>query len=191
MNSPQPAVFLDRDGTLNVEAGYLNDPDQIEMIPGAVEAVRCLCDAGFRTVLITNQSGVGRGLISEDELERVNNRVLGEVEKAGGRIDAVYFCPHHPTEARGAYLKDCDCRKPGPGMLMRAAADLEIDLSGSFMVGDHVSDLEAGWAAGCRSILLRTGHGLHELAKVERDGLRKPDFLADNIVEAVDWILRA
>ncbi|VTR93122.1 -heptose -bisphosphate phosphatase : D,D-heptose 1,7-bisphosphate phosphatase OS=Geobacter metallireducens (strain GS-15 / ATCC 53774 / DSM 7210) GN=gmhB PE=3 SV=1: Hydrolase_6: Hydrolase_like [Gemmata massiliana] len=153
------AVFLDRDGTLIEEVNHLSSPDQVRLIPGAAEAVRRLNDAGVLVIVITNQSGVARGYFPESRLSAVHDRVSELLAAHGAKVDAYYYCPHHPTEGIGAYRVTCTCRKPKPGMLLTAARDFDIDLARSWMVGDKVCDSGAGDAAGCRSVLVRTGHG--------------------------------
>ena len=151
----RPAAFLDRDGTVIEEVGHLGEPDRVVLLPGVPAALRRLSDAGFALVLITNQAGVARGYFTETEVAAVNERTAALLEQKGVRLEGWYHCPHHPD-----FTGPCDCRKPLPGMLVRAAGDLELDLSRSWMVGDHPSDAEAGRAAGARSIMVRTGHGL-------------------------------
>jgi D-glycero-D-manno-heptose 1,7-bisphosphate phosphatase len=156
---PREAVFLDRDGTLIEEVNYLASPEQVRLLPGAAEAVRRLNDAGLLVVVVTNQAGVARGYFPEIRVAEVHehlSRLLGEF---GAKIDAYYHCPHHPSEGVGAYRVDCDCRKPKPGLLLTAARELDIALSRSWMIGDKLSDAEAGAAAGCCTLLVRTGHG--------------------------------
>lgn len=184
------AVFLDRDGTINEDVGHITDPAMFKLIPGAVDAMNRLRDAGYVLPLITNQAGVGRGLMTEQQLNRVLDAFQDLLREAGASVDGVYYCPHHPEEAVGVYKRDCDCRKPGPRMLLTAAEDLGIDLSASYMVGDHWSDVEAGIAAGCRGILLsKTGHGPKEMEKLSKADLERAAFVADDLVGAVDWIL--
>lgn len=156
---PREAVFLDRDGTLIEEVHYLSEPDQVRLIPGAADAVRKLNDAGVLVIVVTNQAGVARGYFPESRVAAVHERLSALLEECGAKIDAFYYCPHHPTEGIGAYRVACDCRKPKPGMLLTAARDFDIDLARSWMIGDKPGDAEAGAAAGCRTILVRTGHG--------------------------------
>lgn len=158
---PRDAVFLDRDGTLIEEVHYLARPEQVRLIPGAAEAVRRLNHLGVLVVVVTNQAGVARGYFPESRVAEVHAHLAMLLAEQGARVDAFYFCPHHPTEGAGAYRVACDCRKPRPGMLLAAARDLDIDLSRSWMIGDKPCDAEAGRAAGCRSVLVRTGHGAH------------------------------
>lgn len=143
------AVFLDRDGTVMEDRGYLSDPEGVRLLPGVSDALRRLRDAGFLLVIVTNQSGVARGLFDRACVDRVNARLRRQLQVEGVEIDGVYVCPHGPDA-------DCACRKPAPGLLMEAARDLDIDLARSYMVGDKDSDAEAGREAGCRSILLAT-----------------------------------
>ncbi|HYG57567.1 MAG TPA: HAD family hydrolase, partial [Symbiobacteriaceae bacterium] len=147
-------VFLDRDGTVNADPGYLHDPDQLRLLPGAAEAIARLNRRGVPVILVTNQAGIARGLYTETDFWRVQERLSGELGKAGARLDAVYFCPHHPDGTVLPYRVVCQCRKPRPGMLLRAAAEHGLDLSTSFMIGDRPSDVQAGASAGCRTVLV-------------------------------------
>jgi D-glycero-D-manno-heptose 1,7-bisphosphate phosphatase len=156
---PREAVFLDRDGTLIEEVNYLSSPEQVRLIPGAADAVRRLNDACVLVVVVTNQAGVARGYFPESRVGEVHARLAALLAEHGAHIDAFYHCPHHPTAGVGAYRVACDCRKPKPGLLLTAARELDIDLSRSWMIGDKLCDAAAGEAAGCRSILVRTGHG--------------------------------
>lgn len=164
--SPNPpagsatALFLDRDGVLIEEVEYLARPEQVRLISGAAMAVRRANDAGWKVVVVSNQSGVARGRFPEAVLPEVHRVISAKLlEEAGAVIDAFYYCPHHPTEGLGSFRIDCECRKPKPGMLLAAANELIIDLSKSWMVGDRLTDLRAGAAAGCRTILVQTGYG--------------------------------
>lgn len=151
----RPAVFLDRDGTVIDEVGHLGEPERVVVLPGVPTALGSLVEAGYALVVVTNQAGVARGFFTEKEVDAVNDRTAELLAAEGVRLDRSYYCPHHPD-----FTGPCDCRKPAPGMLLRAAEDLDLDLSKSWMVGDHPSDAEAGRAAGARSIMVRTGHGL-------------------------------
>lgn len=153
------AVFLDRDGTLIDEVNYLSSPDQVRLIPGAAAAVRRLNEMGVLVVVVTNQAGVARGYFPESRVAEVHARLSALLAEHGARIDAYYHCPHHPTAGVGRYRVECDCRKPKPGLLRSAAHDLDINLSRSWMIGDKRCDAGAGLAAGCRTLLVRTGHG--------------------------------
>lgn len=153
------AVFLDRDGTLNEEKDYLHRIEDFAFIPGAPEAILALKSAGFLVIVVTNQSGVARGYYSESDVERLHRHIQAELAVYGTAVDAFYFCPHHPAAEVGAYRVSCNCRKGEPGMLLQAAAELNIDLGSSFMIGDKLADIEAGERAGCRSLLVLTGYG--------------------------------
>jgi D-glycero-D-manno-heptose 1,7-bisphosphate phosphatase len=155
----RPAVFLDRDGTLIEEVNYLAHPDQVRLLPGAAEAVARLNGLGIPVVVVTNQAGVARGYFPASRVAEVHARLDALLRADGARIDGYYVCPHHPTAGVGAYRIDCACRKPSPGLLRRAAAELGLDLGRSCMIGDKGSDLEAGARAGCRPVLVRTGYG--------------------------------
>ena len=183
------AVFLDRDGTINEDVGHITDPAQFELIPGAIDAIRRLKEAGYFLVLVTNQAGVGRGLMTEPQLRRVLVAFEGLLAGNSVGLDAIRYCPHHPEEGKGVYKRDCDCRKPAPGQLLDAAKEYDIDLAASFMVGDHYSDVEAGIAAGCRTVMLMTGHGDHEFERLDEGQKVRVDCVAEDLAEGVDWIL--
>lgn len=156
----KPAVFLDRDGTIIEQVDYLSRPDQVRLIPGAAEAIRSLRLVGFSCVLITNQSAIGRGLLTPEGLEDIHREMHRQLAQEGAELDGVYFCPHAPTVSDRTTIEHPD-RKPGPGMILRAARELDLDVSRSWMVGDMLSDLLAGANAGCQgTILVLTGHGL-------------------------------
>lgn len=182
------AVFLDRDGTINVEVGYLSDPDELELIPGAAEAVARLNDAGYIVVVITNQSGVARGYFTEEDVAAVNRRMVDVLRPEGARIDGIYYCPHHPEFGSDEYRKDCECRKPNTGMVQRAVEDLDIDVSRSYVVGDHVGDVLLGINAGARSIHVLSGHGTGEREKLIERGIGSV-HLACDLADAVEYIL--
>ncbi len=155
------AVFLDRDGTINLEKDYLYQIKDLEFVPGAPEAIRLLNKAGIMVVVVTNQSGVARGYYTEDDVEKLHRHIALELELSGAHVDAWLYCPHHPS-GRGSYSLPCSCRKPLPGMLQEAARLYDIDLDNSIMIGDKRADIEAGEAAGCRTVLVRTGYGADE-----------------------------
>lgn len=173
------AVFLDRDGTINIEKEYLYRIADFEFIPGAVDAIRMLNEAGFLVIVVTNQSGVARGYYSEEDVENLHRHINRELEKSGARVDAWRYCPHHP-EGRGSYALPCNCRKPLPGMLKEAIDHYAIDPGTSFMIGDKLADISAGLAAGCRTILVRTGYGADEERRVSCD-----TFVFDNLLGGV------
>ncbi len=180
------AVFLDRDGTINVEVEYLSRVEEFQFIPGVPWALRRLKDAGFLLVVVTNQSGIGRGYYDEAALHAIRDHMHADLAKFGVSIDACYFCPHHPDHATGDYRKECACRKPLPGMLQQAAQDLDIDLTRSYMIGDKLGDVQAGINAGCTPILVLTGYGSSDRSGLPEGVQAHPDLLA-----AVDAILDA
>jgi len=182
---PRPALFLDRDGVVIDDTHYVGTVDQIRWIPGSAAAVRQANGAGYAIVVVSNQSGVARGLFGEAEVETIHQHIRERfLAESGATFDGFYFCPHHEREGIGAYRIDCDCRKPKPGMLLRAAEDLDLDLSRSWLIGDRLSDMQAGIAAGCRTILVRTGYGKNvELPE------GSPSLVCANLAEAVERVL--
>lgn len=184
----RPAVFVDRDGTITREGEWILHPGALELVPGAGLSVRRLHAAGFLVVMYTNQSAVARGLITESELEGVHARLQGLLAEAGDRLDAIYVCPHHPTEGLGPYRVVCTCRKPKPGLIVRAEGEMGIDLERSWCVGDMLRDLEAGQAAGVRGILVATGKGQGEFLRASAEG-RAPAYFEPDVGRAVDRIL--
>jgi D-glycero-D-manno-heptose 1,7-bisphosphate phosphatase len=163
------AVFLDRDGTINVEQEFLHRPEEFRFIPGAVQAIRLLNEAGFRVIVVSNQSGIARGYFDEAAVIRLHRYMDSELTRSGASIDAYYFCPHHPDYSNDDDGKKCGCRKPLPGMLLKASADFSLDLPASFIIGDKLADVQAGLNAGCRAILVRTGYGAWEESRVPAD----------------------
>ena len=183
------AVFLDRDGTLLEEANYVSTVERLVFFPFSVDAVRLLNRADFAVVVVTNQAGIARGIVEESFVAEAHAFITARLAEGGAHVDAYYYCPHHPKGIVEEYRRACDCRKPQPGMLKKAAADLGIDLTRSFIVGDKVHDLEAGRAVGARGVLVRTGYGRKEEALPDRRV--EPDATVDNLMGAVSWILRA
>jgi D-glycero-D-manno-heptose 1,7-bisphosphate phosphatase len=184
------AVFFDRDGTLIEDVGYLRSPGEIHLIPGAAEAVRLLNDRHIPAYVVSNQSGIARGLFSEQDLVEIHRRLAEELAAAGAHIDRIYYCPHHPTEGRPPYNIECNCRKPGIGMLQHAAEDFQIALHRSFVIGDKLLDIQAGKAAGARSILVLTGFGRTSVQECRNNGI-VPDFTAPTVVEAVNYVVES
>ena len=179
----RPAIFLDRDGVINENrADYVRTWEQVHFLPGVFDALRRLVGSDFAVVVVTNQSAVGRGLMAADTLQAINEGIVARVQVEGARIDAVYVCPHSPDE-------DCQCRKPRPGMLLQAAADLRINLDRSFLIGDAVTDVEAALGAGCQPLMVRSGRGQAQLEKLRTQGHEAVIVVAD-LSEAVDVILR-
>ncbi len=182
------AVFLDRDGNINRDVGYPHSYDQIEIYSYSFEAVRKINQAGLLAVIITNQSGIGRGLIREPELADIHMRMRAAFKKQRARLDGIYYCPHFITSSNPAFDKDCSCRKPNPGMGLQAAADLGIDTSCSYMVGDKVEDIQFGQNLRAKSVLVLTGYGEKSLLKLKDLGI-EPAYVAQHLLDAVNWIM--
>lgn len=182
-----PAVFLDRDGTLIEDVGYLDRVERLSIFSYSVESVRLLNRAGYKVVIITNQAGVARGFFKEAFLAEIHGEIRSRFAAGGATIEGVYYCPHHPDATVPEYKRQCECRKPLPGLLRAAAQDLSLDLSRSFVVGDRWLDVRVGHAVGAESILIRTGYGRSEELNKPADLPSVP--VAENLVEAVSWIL--
>jgi D-glycero-D-manno-heptose 1,7-bisphosphate phosphatase len=178
----KPAVFLDRDGTICEEVGYLNHPSRFHMFPFAPASIRRLNDRGLPVFVITNQSGVARGYYPESLVHHVHDLMSIQLGDIGASVDGIYYCPHTSADA-------CVCRKPSPGMLHRASVEHEVDLKRSFVVGDRHSDVELAHRVGARSIMVRTGYGEGEILWHSQGWKIMPDFIAANLASAVDWIL--
>ena len=189
LKAPRRAIFIDRDGTLSEEVGYVNHLSRFRLFPFAVEAIRLVNRSPFLAVLVTNQAGVARGYFPESLIHEVHAAVAKDMDAGGARLDGIYFCPHHPSAGEPPYRQDCDCRKPRPGLLRRAAAELGIDLARSFMIGDRRGDLELAWSVGATAVLVRTGYGRGELELRAPAWARPPDQVADHLLEAVVTIL--
>lgn len=158
---PQKAIFLDRDGTINKYVGFLRDIDEFELIPGVTEAIRKINNSGYLAIVVTNQPVIARGEVTVPELQLIHNKMETLLGAEGAYLDALYYCPHHPHKGYKGEIPelkiDCDCRKPKPGMLVKAAEDFNIDLSASWMIGDGENDVKAGIAAGCKAALIGEG----------------------------------
>jgi len=176
------AVFLDRDGTINFNRGYISDPTLLEIRPGVGRGIRLLNEHGFLTIVVTNQSGIARGLLSPKMLQRIHVSMANELRRESARIDAIYYCPHHPEDG-------CRCRKPQPGLLEKAVIDYNIDASRSFMIGDRMLDVLAGHSIGCKTILVPEDREL-VIEEMQQTHI-VPDFVADDFVSGVKWILQS
>jgi D-glycero-D-manno-heptose 1,7-bisphosphate phosphatase len=185
---PRPAVFMDRDGTLSHEVGYVNHVSRFRLYPWAVDAVRLANKSGFLAVVVTNQAGVARGYFPETVIHEVHASLAASMTAGEARLDGIYYCPHHPSAGEPPYRKDCDCRKPKPGLVDRAAADLDIDVSRSFVIGDRLGDLELAWRVGARGVLVKSGYGLGEMTYHAPSWPRQPDMVAEHLLEAVERI---
>ncbi len=170
------AVFVDRDDTLMVDVSYCNDPEKVELLPLAAEGLSLLSGAGFVIVVVTNQSGLGRGYFTEKDLQEVNERLRAELRALGADYDALYYCPHKPDDG-------CNCRKPSPGLILRAASEQDLDLASSYTIGDREWDIEAGKAAGTRTVLITNGTTSRSPDRVGAD------IVAGNLMEAAGLIL--
>ena len=182
------AVFLDRDGTINEDVGYPSNSGQVHIYPSSYEAVKKINQAGFLAVVITNQSGIGRGLLSEEDLESIHQKMRESFKAHKAQIDGFFYCPHYLSSAISRYNADCACRKPHPGMGLQAASALGIDLAGSYMIGDKVEDIQFGLSIRAKPILVLTGYGKKSLATLKKEGI-SPAHVAQNLLQAVDWIL--
>lgn len=176
------AVFMDRDGTINREVGYVDHLEKFELLSGAAEAIRRLNARGFKTVVVTNQSGVARGYFSEDFVRELHRELAVQLARHGAHLDGIYYCPHSPGAG-------CDCRKPVPGMLLKAAAELDIDLGRSYVVGDKQVDVELAHRVGASGILVLTGYAGQEPGRDPAQPPVQPDFVAQDLLGAVDWVL--
>jgi D-glycero-D-manno-heptose 1,7-bisphosphate phosphatase len=185
----RPAIFLDRDGTLSHEVGYVNHLSRFRLYAFTVDAVRLINRSPYLAVVITNQAGVARGYFPESLVKDVHASLFRSLEAGGARLDGLYYCPHHPSAGQPPYRLDCDCRKPRTGLLKQAAADLGIDLARSWMVGDRSGDIELAHRAGARAVLVRTGYGRGELEHHAAGWKHSPTFVAEHVLEAVERIL--
>ena len=182
------AVFLDRDGTMNLDVGYLDRLERLKLFPYTVDAIRLLNRAGFKIVVVTSQAGIANGVITEAFVNDAHAEISRRAAAGGARIDAYYYCPHSTTAVVAQYRTECGCRKPKPGMIHSAQRDLSLDLSRSFIVGDRWRDIEMGQAAGTTGVLVETGHGATEAPR--RPANIEPVRVAADLIEATSWILR-
>jgi len=200
------AIFLDRDGTINEEVGYLDSLDKLKLYDNTAEAVRLINESGMKAVVITNQSGIARGYFDEKFVETAHNRIQSLLRQQGAFIDAFYYCPHHPSEGIGKYLQSCSCRKPEPGLLITASQELNIDLNHSYTVGDMLKDIQVAARVGAKGVLVKSGYGMNTLARdigrkpgksltgeenaKATPGSLYPHYIAEDILEAVRWIIK-
>lgn len=183
------AVFLDRDGVINEEMGYINHPDRLRVIPGAAEAIRRLNEAGIPVVVVSNQAGLARGIFTEQTFREVQKKFREVLGLRGARIDQIYYCPHHPDAKEARYRAECDGRKPNPGMLRRAVNDLHLELSTSVMISDRYQDLRMAKDQGMTAVLVLTGYGRGEQEQYGRSWDPAPDYVAHDLGSAVSWWL--
>ena len=183
-------VFIDRDGTLSEEVGYINHLSRFHVYPWSAEAIRNLNLKGLKAIVVTNQAGVARGYFEESLIHEVHEKLRDELRQAGAYLDAIYYCPHHPSVGKPPYQRECDCRKPKPGMLLRAANEFEIDMKRSFVIGDRYGDIELARNAGTQSIFVLSGYGLGEYEYQRQNWKVQPDWIAKNLLEAAEIILK-
>jgi D-glycero-D-manno-heptose 1,7-bisphosphate phosphatase len=184
------AIFLDRDGTLNEEDGHVTAPEQFRLYSFSAEAVRLINQSGRKAIVLTNQSGIARDYLTEATLIEIHELMEESLRLQDARIDAIYYCPHHPEYGSPPYRLDCDCRKPKPGLVEKAARDFNLDLSRCYVIGDRYRDIEAGHTAGVRGVMIMTGLGRGEYEKGHRNWPRQPDHVAEDLLEAVKWVLQ-
>jgi len=189
MGSPNRAVFLDRDGTINEEMGYINHIDRFALLPRTAEAIRLINASGLKAVVVTNQSGVARGMFPESLVGEVHRKMEDLLRAGRAYIDGIYYCPHHPDFGPPEYRKPCSCRKPATGLIERACNELNIDPTRSYMVGDRIMDVEFGHKIGAKGILVLTGYGKGELMHCNDQWRREPDLIAKDLYDAVRWII--
>jgi len=180
------AIFLDRDGTIVEDVGYLGECDKIKFLPKVGEAIKLLNENGFKVIIITNQAGVARGYFTEETVKEVNRHIKESLAKERAFIDMIYYCPHHVEGIIGKYKEECYCRKPNPGMIEKAVSEFGIDLTDSFTIGDKISDIEAGRRAGCKTILLAD----EDPPRNEREDALMPDHIVPGLYEAAKWLVK-
>ncbi len=180
-------IFLDRDGTINKEDGYITRVDQLHLYEGALPALRMLKEMGYRIVIVSNQAGVAKALLTEPALIEINNALLSMLRAEGILIDRLYYCPHHPDAVVPEYKKDCECRKPKTGMIMRAVQELGVHVEGAYMIGDKLTDIELARNFDGRGILLLTGYGNEEIKKLDPQK-HNPVYIGKDILDAAAWI---
>lgn len=189
MQALKPAVFLDRDGTINEQMGYINHISRFQLLPGVAGAIRRLNEAAIPVVVVTNQSGLARGYFPEELLIAVHEKMARLLAEQGAHVDGIYICPHHPEAKKEKYRLACNCRKPGTGLFMQAAEEMSLDLAGSFVVGDRWSDLKSAVACGATPVLVLTGYGRGDAQYIGPGQEVQPAFVGVDLAEAVQWIL--
>jgi D-glycero-D-manno-heptose 1,7-bisphosphate phosphatase len=185
----RPAVFIDRDGTISEEVGYVNHPSRFRLYPYSEEAIRILNENGWLSIVVTNQAGVARGYFSEDVILKIHEQLQRDLQSASAQLDGIYYCAHHPSVGEPPYKMDCDCRKPKAGLINRASKDYQIDLAASWMVGDRYSDIALARNAGLRSAFVLSGYGRGEWEYQRHSWKHQPDLVCENLLEAVKSIV--
>ena len=186
----RPAVFIDRDGTISEEVGYVNHPSRFQLYPYSFEAIKLLNEENWLAIVITNQAGVARGYFSEDVVKQIHEQMMRAMNDSSVHLDGIYYCAHHPTVGEPPYRLDCNCRKPKAGLIERAANDFEIDLASSWMVGDRYSDIELAHNAGLKSAFVLSGYGRGEWEYQRAAWQHQPDLVSENLLESVKSILQ-
>ena len=181
-------IFLDRDGTISEEVGYVDMVEKFSIYSFSSKAIKRLNDLGVKVIIVTNQAGIAKGLYTEETLHSIHEKMREILKKEGARIDAVYYCPHHPEGKIDSYRLDCNCRKPKNGLLLKASRELNLNLKDCFIVGDKIRDIKAGNSLGIKSILVLTGYGKEDLETINSNDSEKPDFVTENLLEASEII---
>jgi D-glycero-D-manno-heptose 1,7-bisphosphate phosphatase len=185
----KPAVFIDRDGTINEQMGYVNHVNRFIILPGVLQAIRMLNRHGFLVLVISNQSGVARGYYSLDLVKTLHLLLVTRVREKKGNIDGIFFCPHHPEGSVREFSRDCNCRKPKTGLIQQACESFEIDLQRSYVVGDMYTDIELAHRAGITGVMVKTGYGLGEIEYILPQKTVRPAHIAEDLLDAARWIL--
>ena len=185
----RPAIFIDRDGTINEQMGYINHLSRFNILPGVPEAIKGLNENNYLVIVVTNQSGIARGYFPIELLDEIHTYMKDSLKKEGAHVDAVFFCPHYPGSKLKEFAIECDCRKPHTGMIKQALDKFDIDLTQSYMIGDHYTDLEFASNSNIKSIMVKTGYGLGEVDYILPEFPYKPVYVADDLLDAVKWIL--
>lgn len=185
----RPAVFFDRDGTVNEQMGYINHISRFHLLPGVSEAIRLLNENDFLAIIVTNQSGVARGYFPIELIHEVHSFMMESLRSNGANIDAIFFCPHYPGGKVPEHSCECDCRKPGTGLIDQARKSFDIDMSRSYLVGDHITDLELAHRCNLEGVMVKTGYGLGDVSYILPQAAIKPCYIADDLLDAVKWIL--
>ncbi|KPK89655.1 hypothetical protein AMJ80_09465 [bacterium SM23_31] len=189
MTGKAKAVFLDRDGTISYEIGFIDRVEDFKLYPYSAESLAALRSMDFKIVIVTNQSGIARGFFQESRVMEINDRMHTLLKNEGVTIDGIYYCPHSPEGIVAEYVKECTCRKPDIGMIKKAETELNLDLSSSIIVGDKLTDIECGHNAGLKTVLIRTGYGKDEEKKLGKSPTGvQPDVILDTLKDVVEWI---
>lgn len=186
---PQAAVFLDRDGTINEQMGYINHISRFQLLPRAIEGIKLLNSHNIPVIVVSNQSGLARGYFPLELLDEVHEKMNNMLAEQGAHVDGIYYCPHHPEAKEEAFRKKCNCRKPRTGLLETAAKEMNLDLHQSFMVGDRWSDLECGVNAGATSVLVLTGYGMGDKQYIGPTKKVQPSFIGKDLLHVAEWIV--